>query len=86
MQCSHETCYQMPRTVENGIVKASNRTVYRLCEDDILGVAGQKGIKLTEEQLDQVSRLVDKGIDPDGHWVEVIEMALEEINAKGKEM
>ena len=68
----------MPRRVRKGIVLSSNRTVHRISEDDILGVAREKGIKLTEDDLATVSKYVERGYDPDGHWVEVIEMALEE--------
>ena len=73
------SCHGVPRRVEDGIVVSSDRTVYRLCEDDIIGVAEQRGVKLTEDQLDEVARYVEKGYDPDGNWEMVIKMALDEV-------
>ncbi|KKK63280.1 hypothetical protein LCGC14_2995870 [marine sediment metagenome] len=65
------------REVVDGIVVASDRTVYRLSETDILDVAEKRGRKLTEEEMDAVARYLDKGYDPDGDWVTVIEDALD---------
>lgn len=70
--------YEQKRSIEDGIVKFSNRTVYRICEGDILDTAEQRGLQLTEDQLADIAHYVENGLDPDGHWCEVINMAIDE--------
>ena len=50
-----------------------------MCEDDILAVARDKGIHLTEEQLDDVARYVEEGLSAVCGWFMVVEMALSEV-------
>jgi len=69
----------MKRKIEGGIVVSSDRTVYSISEADILTVAEQEGVTLTEERMDTMTRLVEKGISGQLDWARVVEMALEEL-------
>ena len=67
------------RRIQNGKVAKSDRTVWRLSEDDIIDVARERGALLTEVQLDVVSEYVDKHFAPNGEWHEAIDAGLDSI-------
>jgi len=71
--------YQMPRKKRKRVVVRSNRIVWHMCEDDILTVARNRGIHLTEEQLDVVARYVEEGLSAVCNWFMVVEIALSEV-------
>ena len=52
--------------------------LWSICEDDITGIAEQNGITLSPEQLADAAHYVQGGLDPDGFWVTVVEMAIQE--------
>ena len=74
-----QVCYEMPRKKKKRIVVQSNRTVWHMCEDDILAVARDRGIQLTEEQLEDVAKYVEEGLSAVCNWFKVVEMALSEV-------
>lgn len=76
-ECGVCNCYRQPRVVDNGTVVSSNRTVYRLSEDDVLLMAQGKGVVLTEDQLTQACKIVEFGMSESG-WDEVVGIAVEE--------
>jgi len=55
-----------------------NRIIWSICEDDILAVARDKGIQLTERQLDDVAKYVESGLSAVCNWFMLVEMALNE--------
>jgi len=60
-----------------------NRIIWSICEDDILAVAHDKGIQLTERQLDDVARYVESGLSAVCNWFMLVEMALNEAVTLG---
>lgn len=78
-ECSMKTCYGMPRKRGDGIVLQSNRTVWRICEDDILEIAKGRGLELTESQLETVAEYVSDGLSAVCDWASVVDMALDEV-------
>jgi hypothetical protein len=60
--------------------------MYLLTEEDVLLTAERYGLKFTEEQMDHITRYVDKGYDPVGNWEETIIMAFEEEGFELKEI
>jgi len=77
-ECCIEHCYRGPRVVDaEGFVVESERTIYLFSEADILSVAEERGLKLTEPQLDALHKYCDNGYDPDGRWHDVVEIALD---------
>lgn len=79
-ECGVCNCYRQPRTLDNGAVVSSNRTVYRLSEDDVLLIAQDKGIVLTEDQLAQACKIVDFGMGESG-WDNIVAIAIAEVTA-----
>lgn len=73
-----QTCEQQDR-----MVIPPNRIIWSICEDDILAVARDKGIQLTERQLDDVARYVEGGLSAVCNWFMLVEMALNEAVRPG---
>ena len=76
--CPSSFCHSRPRIVEDGYVKMSYRMLYQITEEDILLVAEEVGVKLTEEQMDSLARRIVDGFDPEGNWREAVEDAMSE--------
>lgn len=81
-ECSTEYCYTQPRTLdENGVfVEDSNRTLYRVSEDDVLAHAQMRGIRLTEDELNYIEKGIEAGLSSGADVV--IDTALDEILVK----
>ncbi|RLC95171.1 MAG: hypothetical protein DRI40_06415 [Chloroflexi bacterium] len=54
------------------------RVIWSICEDDIVAMARERGIELTEEQLDATAKYVKKSLDAVCNWFMVVDMALNE--------
>jgi len=84
--CCDTIITQPARVFEDGKVVSSIKKIYMLMEQDIVDTATRYGVQLTEDQIEDVARYVDKGYDPVGNWETVIEMALDEIGIELKEV
>lgn len=84
-ECREQLTLQPARKIRGGKVASSNRTVWRISEDDIIAAARKRGGILTEEELDSVSCYVDKHFSPNGEWFDVIDMGLTSIGLRGSE-
>ncbi|NQT48669.1 MAG: hypothetical protein HQ578_06805 [Chloroflexi bacterium] len=50
-----------------------------MCEDDIRAVAHDRGIQLSERQMDDMAKYVERGLSAVCNWFMVVEMALSEV-------
>ncbi len=65
-------------TIESGKLDRPNRIIWSICEDDIRSIAGDRGIVLTETQLDYVARYVERSLSAVCNWFMLVEMGLDE--------
>lgn len=65
------------------MVVPPNRIIWSICEDDVLAVARDKGIQLTEQQLNDVAKYVEGGLSAVCNWFMLVEMALNEAVRPG---
>ena len=63
----------------NTMVARSNRIIWSMCEDDIRAVAHDRGIQLSERQMDDMAQYVERGLSAVCNWFMVVEMALSEV-------
>jgi len=83
METSVQTSYNTYCQRQDRVVVRSNRVIWSICEGDVLAVARERGIQLTEDQLDDAARYVEKGLSAVCNWFMLLEMVLNEV-AKGK--
>lgn len=83
MQCSQQSCRQIHCEQQDRMVMLPNRIIWSICEDDVLAVAHDKGIQLTEQQLDDVAKYVESGLSAICNWFMLVEMALNEAVRQG---
>lgn len=70
---------ETPCDEEDGISLRPNGIIWSICEKDVLELASEKGIHLTEQQLDDVAKYVERGLSAVCNWFMVVEMALDEV-------
>lgn len=63
---------------ESKAVTRQNRVIWSICEDDVLSIARNRGLELTEPQLDYVARYVERGLSAVCNWFMLVEMGLDE--------
>jgi len=63
---------------ESKAVTRPNRVIWSICEDDVLSIARNRGLELTEPQLDYVARYVERGLSAVCNWFMLVEMGLDE--------
>jgi hypothetical protein len=68
-----------PREIKDGKVISSNRLIWYLSETDILDVAAEDDILLSEAQLDSILSFIVKKYSSNGEWHDIIEEALEKV-------
>lgn len=65
------------------MVMPPNRIIWSICEGDVLAIAHDKGIQLTEQQLNDVAKYVESGLSAVCNWFMLVEMALNEAVRHG---
>jgi hypothetical protein len=79
MKCSAQAHPDVRLQRETRAVTHSNRIIWSICENDVLAVAREKGIQMTEDQLSSTARYVEKGLSAVCNWFMLVEMALDEV-------
>ena len=63
----------------NSMIARPNRIIWSICEDDIRAAARDRGIRPSEQQMDDIARYIERGLSAVCNWFMVVDMAFHEV-------
>jgi len=79
MDYEGRTGYQVSNARPVKDVASSNQVIWSICEDDIRAMAHDRGVRLTDDQMDTIAGYVERGLSAVCNWFMVVDMAFDEV-------